>query len=622
MNFLLPIIILSPLLAALAVSVLKNKREREIFSLSAAGIVLNFVTLIALTIGWIIGGTKHIFLQGPVLYKGADIEFRINLFLDGYGLAYLLLTTFLSGVIIVFSRSYIHREKGYKRFFSNILFFYFGLMIVLLSGNLETMFTGWEILGVTSFFLIGFYRNRYLPVKNALKVISLYRIADIAMLSGIWLTHHYFESSINFMELDGLHNSNHHIFDDTFYQFMIPGTFLLAAMVKSAQFPFSSWLPRAMEGPTTSSAIFYGSLSVHIGIFLLIRTAPFWMENLWFHSIIGGIGLVTVFSTTLIARVQSTIKTQIAYSSIAQIGLMFIEISFGLFEIAMIHFICNALLRSYQLLISPSVLSYKIHDQIFHFDAPVAQGKNGLLNKIKLSFYVLSIKEFNLDSFMFFFLWTPLKKAGNMFSFLSIKNTYIITIPLFLIGLYEVYNRALITPALLPYISDFYAIMGVILALKAFVERQSAMTSWILILINQLFQSLAFGFNSEYAYYQVHIYLSGIIVSGILGIWVINKLKSRGKNVSLNQFHGYAYETHTLAFFFVIACLGIAGFPITPTFIGEDLMLSHIHEDQFALMILIVSNIVLDGLVVFRIYSRLFLGKHKSGYHEFSYRSA
>jgi formate hydrogenlyase subunit 3/multisubunit Na+/H+ antiporter MnhD subunit len=77
-----------------------------------------------------------------------------------------------------------------------------------------------------------------------------------------------------------------------------------------------------------------------------------------------------------------------------------------------------------------------------------------------------------------------------------------------------------------------------------------------------------------------------------------------------------------LAFIFVIACLGLAGFPITPTFIGEDLMLGHIHENQFPLLILIVLNLILDGLVIFRIYARLFLGQHKKGYHEFSYRSS
>ena len=121
---------------------------------------------------------------------------------------------------------------------------------------------------------------------------------------------------------------------------------------------------------------------------------------------------------------------------------------------------------------------------------------------------------------------------------------------------------------------------------------------------------------------QVHLYLSGIIISGVVGLYVIYQLKKKGKKINLNQFQGHNYEFSGLAFIFIIACLGISGFPITPTFIGEDLLLGHIHEDQFPLLVLLTLCLALDGLVVFRIYSRLFLGQHISGYHDFAYRSS
>lgn len=117
---------------------------------------------------------------------------------------------------------------------------------------------------------------------------------------------------------------------------------LIAAAAKSAQLPFSSWLPRAMEGPTTSSAIFYGSLSVHIGVFVLLRTYPFW-ENIAIIKIgVVLIGLFTSIIATSIALVQSSVKTQIAYSSIAQIGIMFIEVALGFHNLALLHFAGNA----------------------------------------------------------------------------------------------------------------------------------------------------------------------------------------------------------------------------------------------------------------------------------------
>lgn len=622
MNSLFYLLLLTPLVSLLVSFLFSNKNEKGIFITSLVSVIVNYIALIVVIIIFISKGFEPIFIKGPVLYQAADIDFTISFFLDGFGLVYLFTATFLTGIIIIFSKNYVHREKGYKRFFNNIKFFYFGLLVVLLSGNLETLFLGWEILGVTSFFLIGFYRERYLPVKNAMKVVSLYRVADIALILGIWLSHHYFGFSINFHDLDGIHSTHQHLESERFYLYAIPVLFLLAAMVKSAQFPFSSWLPRAMEGPTTSSSIFYGSLSAHIGVFLLIRISPFWEGNYWFHFIIGGIGLITVIIATLTARVQSTIKTQIAYSSLAQIGLMFVEIACGFYWLAIIHFVGNALLRSHQLLISPSILSYKIHDQFFHFNQPKKQGSKTFWDKIKLTFYILSIKEFNLDSFMYNYLWNPLKKLGNLFGFLSIKAAFIVGLFIFSLGLIAEYEIDLIPKSVLHYMPFVFAILGLILILKAFVERKNSLNAWLLIIVNQFYLALAFTFNDKFDLSQVSIYLSGIVISGLIGIWVIQKLKRQHQDISLNQFHGLAYEHPRLAFVFIAACLGLAGFPITPTFIGEDLMLAHVHEDQFPLLVVIILNLVLDGLVIFRIYSRLFLGQHKKGYHEFAYRSS
>jgi NADH-quinone oxidoreductase subunit L len=622
MSLLLYALILTPLLALVISYLFSNEKEKAIFTTSIVSVAINYVVLLVISIFWIREDFEPIFLNGPVLFHTGKADFSISFLIDGYSLVYLFTATFLTGIIVIFSKNYIHREKGYKRFFNNIKFFYFGLLLVLISGNLETVFLGWEILGVTSFFLIGFYRDRYLPVKNALKVVSLYRVADVAILLGIWLSHHYFGYSVNFKDLDGLHSPHHHILNENIYLYLIPGLFLLAAMVKSAQFPFSSWLPRAMEGPTTSSSIFYGSLSTHIGVFLLIRIAPLWEGNYWFHFIIASVGLLTVISSSSIAKVQSTIKTQIAYSSLVQIGLMFIEVSLGWYWFAMIHFVGNAMLRSHQLLISPSILSYKIHDQFFHFNQPAQQGHKTLLQKLRLTLYILSIKEFNLDTFMYNYLWNPLKRIGRGIDFLTSKAAFSIFVPLYLVGLYAIYNRALIPNSIEYYLPEFFALISLVLVLKAFVKRKSVLNAWLLIILNQLFLSLSFGFNETFDFYQVHLFLSGIIISGIIGLLVIYRLKKKGASIDLVQFHGHVYEFPNLAFIFIIACLGISGFPITPTFVGEDLMLGHISENQFSLLGFLILSLILDGLVVYRIYSRLFLGQHKSDYHDFAYRSS
>ncbi|HMQ46480.1 MAG TPA: proton-conducting transporter membrane subunit [Saprospiraceae bacterium] len=618
MNEILLFFLLIPVLGLLVGFAFTNQQEKPIFRLAFGSVGLNFLILLGLEFYQVLNGFAPIVQRDWVIYRAKETVFAVTLYFDQLSFWYLAVATFLTGMVLYFSKTYMHRDKGYKRFFNNVQFFYLGLTTIIMSGNLETLFIGWEIIGATSFFLIGFYRERYLPVKNALKVVSLYRIADIALLLGIWLCHHYFHHSLRFSELHHMGISE----EDGIYAYVIPGVFLLAAMVKSAQFPFSSWLPRAMEGPTTSSAIFYGSLSVHIGIFLLIRLAPLWEGNIYMHWIIGGIGLVTSVAATLIARVQSSIKTQIAYSSIAQIGIMFIEIALGWYGLALVHFASNAFLRTYQLLVSPSVLSYRIHDQFFHFSPPASQKAKTFWDKLKLSIYVWSIKEFNLDRFMYRYWWMPLKKIGRSFHFISPRMVYGFTIPIFVFGFYTLYHQETLPHKLVRFLPELFASLGLVLILKSFVERESAKRSWLYVLLSQLVISLSFGYNEAFDYSQIFIYLSGIMVAGTIGLWAIARLQQQREDVSLHAFHGHAYEHPRLAFIFAIACLSLAGFPITPTFIGEDIMMAHIHQNQFPLLLLLVLNLILDGLVVFRLYSRLFLGRHKKGYHEIAYRAS
>ncbi|MFN7117407.1 MAG: proton-conducting transporter membrane subunit [Saprospiraceae bacterium] len=622
MEQLLQYFILIPLIGFLLDSVFQNKRETAIFSVAIATIGIYLAGALAFTIFWISNGMPKVFVESLTLYEAKESHFTIDFYFDGITAVYTLVASTILFLVTIFSRYYLHREKGFKRFFNNLLFFFLGLNLVLFAGNLETLFIGWEILGVTSFFLIAFYRDRYLPVKNALKVVSLYRLGDIALLLGVWLCHHYFGESINFARLADLQAHHITIIKQTSFQIIIPGIFLIVALIKSAQLPFSSWLPRAMEGPTTSTAVFYGSLSVHIGVFLLLRTHPLWSDSFVFHLIIGAFGLMTSIVATLIARVQSTIKTQIAYSSIAQIGIMFVEVALGLHTLALFHFVGNAFLRTYQLLVSPSVLSYLIHDQFFNFIPPQHNISNNLWGKIKLSVYILSIKEWNLDILMYNILWLPLKKIGNMLAFINPIGIATLFLPIYSIGLYFLYNKQAVPDFILRILPVSMAILGFFTILKAFTERKRAQNAWFLVVLNQLFTALSIGFNDQFDFTQIYLFLSGIIISAIVGYLCLQKLTREHQSTSLHRFHGHAYEYPRLSFVFLLTCLGLAGFPITPTFIGEDLIIGHIHENQILLTALTALNLILSGLTVYRIFARVFWGPHDKGYHEVAYRSS
>src|SRR5262249_12342072 len=158
-----------------------------------------------------------------------------------------------------------HRERGYFRFFVLLHLFAFGSLLAFAAGSFDLLAAGWEIVGITSVLLIGFFQLRPAPVENALRVFAVYRACDIGLLVGVFAMHHWAGTATftsGFPLLTGSQG------------LIVSLLLLLAASGKAAQVPFSGWLPRAMEGPTPSSAIFYGAISIHAGAYLLLRMQP------------------------------------------------------------------------------------------------------------------------------------------------------------------------------------------------------------------------------------------------------------------------------------------------------------------------------------------------------------
>src|SRR5688572_19739541 len=252
------------------------------------------LTALILFIGfWIWKSNPVLDVKHFTVYKTTGFEIFVDFFFDKVTAVLALIGALLTLLVTIFSRYYLHREEGFKRFFNTMLLFFLGYNIIIFSGNFETLFVGWELLGISSFLLIAFYRDRYLPVKNGMKVISVYRFSDISLLLAIWLSHHLWHKNITFFQLNDLQSVGQQVSGHYTMSIFIAAFILLAAVIKSAQLPFSSWLPRAMEGPTTLSAIFYGSLSVHIGVFLLLRTYPFWEGMPAIKAAVIIIGLAT-----------------------------------------------------------------------------------------------------------------------------------------------------------------------------------------------------------------------------------------------------------------------------------------------------------------------------------------
>ena len=276
------------------------------------------------------------------------------LLVDPLALAFSLLSAALTALVARFSRTYMHREPGFLRFHVLLGLFASGAQLVAFAGALDLLFAGWELVGISSALFIGFFHERDEPVRSSVRAFATYRLCDAGLLIALVTTHELLGST----RLSALSNAGSLPAAEAT---AIALLFLLSAMGKSAQLPFSGWLPRAMEGPTPSSALFYGGVSIHTGLYLMLRVAP--MTDAAPIAAAAGVavGVATAFYAASVARVHPDAKGALAHATLAQVGLILAEISLGLTELALVHLVCHALLRSWQYLRAPNVI-HDVHE--------------------------------------------------------------------------------------------------------------------------------------------------------------------------------------------------------------------------------------------------------------------
>jgi hypothetical protein len=301
---------------------------------------------------------------------------------------------------------------------------------------------------------------------------------------------------------------------------------------------------------------------------------------------------------------------------------MFIELSLGFENLVLFHFAGNAFLRTYQLLVSPSVLHYLIHSQFFHFIKPTDTMSNNFLGRIQKTIFILSIKEWNMDRFQFKYLWNPFKVIGNFLQFLNNKAMYILTLVLLLFAIIAktMHNDWLSNiPNLFRYLLVAIGFMSVMLA---FVERKSALKAWTFVFMMQVFNLMAIIYSADVPYSLIEIYLLGMLIAFILGYYVLRQMQVLENQPDLNGFYGHVYEHPKYSLFFILASLGMVGFPITASFIGIDIALSQLHMHDFPMLVIILLGLLFAEISVLRIYTRMFLGPHKKVYHQIAFKNS
>ena len=397
-------------------SLLREKplSERSIVAFVEVAIVTGLLAAVAILVMMLATGTRHV----PItLGKWVDINqphfhyhFVFKFEFDRLSVPFVILTFALCGTIGAFCNRYMHRERGFNRFFVFYSLFVLGMVTTSLAGTIETLFTGWELVGLSSALLVAFYHERKSPVQNGLLVWTVYRVSDAALLMASIVLHHLTGEG----DFDKLVRVGHWPEGTALLtepQCLAVGLLLLlAAMGKSAMVPFSGWLPRAMEGPTPSSAVFYGALSVHLGAFLLLRVSPLLDRSPMLRAIIVAVGLTTAVFGTLAARVQTDIKSALSFASLTQVGLIVAEIGFGLRYLALIHILGHACLRTLQFLRAPTLLhDYRVLENAIgdRLSTQTTAWESRFSKRTELWLYRLALQRGYLDACLSDYLVSP-----------------------------------------------------------------------------------------------------------------------------------------------------------------------------------------------------------------------
>ena len=404
MDYLVVLIPLLPLFAAAVIGFgfLFNRISEKKDEYISANIAKNTITLsclvaIGLLATDLLGMNPNSISLGKWLGSGSFIV-ELNFITSGFSVVAAALFSFILIVIARFSTNYIHAEPGFHRFFFILCLFSSAMLLLILSNNAISTFIGWELAGLCSYLLISFAYDRQNAVINATRVFVTNRIGDAGFILGIALSF-YFAGTTNWLDLNALADS---LATPTVTAISL--CFVVAAIAKSAQLPFTPWLARAMEGPTPSSAVFYGSVMIHAGIFLVILLQPIIEKAPLTMGVLIVVGLFTAIYSFFVGLTQTDAKSSICFAISGQLGLMFLECGLGLWELASWHLCAHAIVRCYQVLTAPSLIRYV-------YGNPMNPVASQIANKRWL--YIASLQRFWLDPIADRVLVRPISGLGH-----------------------------------------------------------------------------------------------------------------------------------------------------------------------------------------------------------------
>jgi NADH-quinone oxidoreductase subunit L len=297
-----------------------------------------------------------------------NARFEIGFLIDPLSATMMVVVSFVSLMVHIYTIGYMADDPGYKRFFSYISLFTFSMLMLVMSNNFLQLFFGWEAVGLVSYLLIGFWYTRPTAIYANLKAFLVNRVGDFGFLLGVALVLVYFgtlDYVTVFSNAKSLSSNTIEIIPGAAWSLMTVICILLfiGAMGKSAQFPLHVWLPDSMEGPTPISALIHAATMVTAGIFMVARMSPLFELSDTALTFVMTIGAITAFFMALIATVQYDIKRVVAYSTLSQLGYMTMALGASAYSAAIFHLFTHAFFKAVLFLGAGSVIIALHHEQ-------------------------------------------------------------------------------------------------------------------------------------------------------------------------------------------------------------------------------------------------------------------
>jgi len=330
------------------------------------GVAIAFAASIVIFQDVLAGNT----FNGPVYtwLTSGDLRLEVGFLIDPLTAVMMLVVTFVSLCVHVYTIGYMADDPGYQRFFSYIALFTFAMLMLVMSNNFLQLFFGWEAVGLVSYLLIGFWYTRESAIYANLKAFLVNRVGDLGFLLGIgliWVHFGTLDYATVFQQAPRLAEQTITLIQGYPWELMTVICILLfiGAMGKSAQFPLHVWLPDSMEGPTPISALIHAATMVTAGIFMVARMSPLFELSDAALSFVMVIGAITALFMGFLGMVQNDIKRVVAYSTLSQLGYMTVALGVSAYSVAIFHLMTHAFFKALLFLAAGSVIIGMHHDQ-------------------------------------------------------------------------------------------------------------------------------------------------------------------------------------------------------------------------------------------------------------------